>query len=482
MNTIPSPARHGAFRWLVLLIMSLVIFANYYLYDSFSTLKETLQKELSISSTDYGLIRGFYNVPNTFLFIALLGGIFLDRFGIRRTGFAFALLCALGGVVTAYGVSPTFRSGGPGYELLGSFLTDYSPEIKMMILGRLLFGLGAETQIVMLNKVLAKWFNGKELALAFGLNLGVARVGSALGMSVSPRIAESSYGWNAALWVAALVMLSGFLLLMVYVWIDFRDDRARGRATADDGKLAPDEKFRLSDLTDLLKNRSYLLIALLCTAFYSAVFPFQDYLADLLTHKYGYSSIKAGDFTSLIPWGAAVFTILFGAFVDWKGKRATLMIGGAFLLTTCILAFGLTGITPWILVPCLGIAFSLVPAALWPAVALIVEERRLGTAYGLMTWMQNLGWWAMTNLAGIVLDSTNPDVTPEAIKAGTGRYDYSSTLLLFCGTAALGLVLALALKRADRSAAGHGLELPSGEAAALNAARKEREAGKRLPG
>lgn len=475
MNDLSPSTRHGAFRWTVLLLMSLVIFANYYLYDSFSTLKETLQKELSISSTDYGLIRGFYNVPNTFLFIALLGGIFLDRFGIRRTGVAFTLLCALGGLVTAYGVSPNFRNGGFGYEMMGSFLPGYSPEIKMMILGRLLFGLGAETQIVMLNKVLAKWFKGKELALAFGLNLGVARVGSALGMSVSPRIAETSYGWNAALWVAALIMLSGFMLMMIYVWIDHRDDRARGRGKASASKLAPDEEFHFSDITGLIMNRSYLFIALLCTAFYSAVFPFQDYLADLLTHEHSFSSIKAGDFTSLIPWGAAVFTILFGAFVDWKGKRATLMIGGSLLLTACLFGFGLTQITPWILVPCLGIAFSLVPAALWPAVALIVEERRLGTAYGLMTWMQNLGWWSMTNLAGIVLDKTNPDITPEVIKAGTGRYDYTPTILLFCGVAGIAFILALALKRADRGPKGCGLELPSGEAATLNAARLENQ-------
>ena len=204
----------GAIRWVVLVLMSLVIFANYYLYDCFSTLKATLQTDLGASSTQWGLIRNFYNVPNTFLFMALLGGIFLDRFGIRRTGFVFTLLCALGGLLTAYGVSDAFRAGGFGYDLMSSFLPTYSPELKMMMLGRLLFGLGAETQIVMLNKVLAKWFMGKELALAFGLNLGFARVGSALGMSMSPRIA-ARFGFHASLWLGAVVMVSGVILFVV---------------------------------------------------------------------------------------------------------------------------------------------------------------------------------------------------------------------------------------------------------------------------
>jgi MFS family permease len=450
--------------------MSLIIFANYYLYDCFSTLKGTLQTELGASSTDWALIRNFYNVPNTFLFMALLGGIFLDRFGIRRTGFVFTMLCGLGGIITAYGVSDLFRGGGPGYDLMGSFLPAYSPELKMMMLGRLLFGLGAETQIVLLNKVLAKWFMGKELALAFGINLGVARVGSALGMSLSPRIAESM-GFNSALWLGAVVMLSGLILFLVYMSMDARDEKRRGGGKGA-AALAPDEEFHLKDLVSLITNKSYLFIILLCATFYAVVFPFQDYLADLLKHKYGYAEVTAGDFTSLIPWGAAIFTILFGALVDRKGWRATLMIAGAALLLASHLSFALTGITPWLLVPLFGIAFSLVPAAMWPAVALIVEERKLGTAYGLMTWMQNLWWWGMALVAGWVLDVTNPDVTAETLKAGTGVYDYTATMLTFSALGVVALLVAVGLKVVDARVDTHGLELPSGEAAALNEARR----------
>ncbi len=463
----------GKTRWVVLAGMSLVIFANYYLYDCFSTLKGVLQTDLGATSTQWGLIRNFYNVPNTFLFMALIGGILLDRYGIRKIGFAFTLMCALGGIVTAYGVSDTFRNGGLGYGFMSSFLPSYSPELKMMMFGRLLFGLGAETQIVMLNKVLAKWFMGKELAFAFGLNLGLARLGSALGMSLSPRIA-SQISFNAALWVGAVVMLSGLILFLVYMIIDKRDETQRGDSDA--GKLAADEEFRITDILKLLKNRSYILIVLLCASFYAVVFPFQDYLADFLKHKHGFTDIKAGDLTSLIPYAAAVCTIFFGAFVDKKGKRATLMLGGAALLVFSHLCFGLTHITPWVLVPLFGIAFSLVPAAMWPAVALIVPEKRLGTAYGFMTWMQNLWWWAMALIAGWVLDKTNPDVTPEALKAGTGVYDYTWTMMAFVALGVVALLVAVALKIHESGPDNHALELPSAEAAAFNEAKRRGEA------
>ena len=251
--------------------------------------------------------------------------------------------------------------------------------------------------------------------------------------------------------------------------MDFSDEKKRGAGDA--AKLAADEEFHIKDVLSLFANKSYLYIMLLCATFYAIVFPFQDYLADMLKHKYGYGEIAAGDFTSLIPWGAAVFTIIFGAFVDKKGLRATLMIGGSILLVASHLGFALTYITPWLLVPMFGIAFSLVPSAMWPAVALIVEEKRLGTAYGLMTWMQNLWWWAMALIAGWVLDKSNPEVTVEALQAGTGVYDYTITMLTFAGFGLFAVFFAFRLKRADRGPDSHGLELPSAEAAALNEAR-----------
>jgi MFS family permease len=174
----------------------------------------------------------------------------------------------------------------------------------------------------------------------------------------------------------------------------------------------------------------------------------------------------------MIPYAAAICTILFGAFVDRKGKRATLMLGGSMLLVVSHLCFGLTHISPWILVPLFGIAFSLVPAAMWPAVALIVPERRLGTAYGFMTWMQNLWWWAMALVAGWVLDRTNPNVTPETLQLGTGVYDYTWTMMAFVGLGVVAVLVAIALKINEGGPRSHGLELPSGEAAEFIEAKR----------
>ena len=236
----------------------------------------------------------------------------------------------------------------------------------------------------MLNKVLAKWFMGKELALAFGLNLGFARIGSALGMSMSPRVA-SAFSFNAALWLGAVVMLSGVILFLIFMSIDYREDKRTGEA-GEAGKLADDEVFRLKDLLTLLTNKSYLLIIVLCASFYAVVFPFQDYLADLLQHKHGYDKISAGDFTSLIPYGAALFTIIFGAFIDKKGKRATLMLGGAGLLVRLQPVLRPDHHHALVLIPLFGIAFSLVPSAMWPAVA--SDRRREEARHGL--WLDDL--------------------------------------------------------------------------------------------
>ena len=224
----------------------------------------------------------------------------------------------------------------------------------------------------------------------------------------------------------------------------------------------------IRDRFTLLQNRSFLLIVMLCASFYAVIFPFQDYLADLLKHAYGYSEVAAGDLTSLIPWGAVVFTVVFGALIDKKGRRATLMIGGAGLLVVSCIGFAVTFPLPWALVPLFGVAFSLVPAAMWPAVAMIVGVKRLGTAYGLMYWLQNLCWWGMTLLAGWVLDRSNPAVTAETLKAGTGLYDYTVTMLVFTALGVVAVVFAFGLKFVDRGPDSHGLELPSAEAAALN--------------
>jgi MFS family permease len=465
-----KPSGSKSFRWFILFLMSFVIFGSYYVYDALSTLQETMKIHLGLSAADYGLIVGMYSFPNTFLLMAVVGGIILDRIGVRITGFLFALCCALGALLTAYGASDTFMNHGPGYNWLASMfsvenpgsLYHWTPQLLVMMAGRLLFGLGSETLIIVQNKVIAKWFKGKELAFAFGINLAVCRLGTAMALIGSPILVQQGKSWVLALWVAAIIMLVSFFLFVLFVFVDKRSHFSREKdQKARELVMGEEEKFKLADLGQLLRNRSFLFICCLCVTFYSAVFPFQSFCADMLHNKFKISMEWSGILTSTVIWGTIFFTPLFGGLVDRFGKRATMMIYGSLMLVAVHLTLGLTALIPFIPMFVLGIAFSLVPAAMWPAVAVIVEEKRLGTAYGLMTSIQNLGLFAFPILAGWVTDLNNPGITSEMLEKGTATLDYTWTMMLFAGIGLMGLVFAFLLKRVESGPKGHGIESPS---------------------
>jgi len=253
--------------------------------------------------------------------MAVIGGAILDRFGIRRTGFMFVFFMAFGALLTAYGASDYYIAGGPGYGLMSSFLPNYSPELKMMLLGRFFFGLGAETSIVVVSKILVKWFKGKNLALAFGLKVGFGRLGTFAALQVSPVVAGGGPNLTTAVWLAAILVLSGLLAFMVYMLLDAKLDKQVALTTP---KAAP-EKFSFKDLGVILSNRPFIYIVLLCVTFYSAVFPFVSYAPDFFADKFGFTDVQSGRVTSLLPIGTAFFTPLFGFIIDRYGKSATAM-------------------------------------------------------------------------------------------------------------------------------------------------------------
>jgi len=202
-------------RWGILLLLGLTLSVNYYFYDAFSSLKALLTQEFAFTNTQYGLFVSFYAVPNTFLLMAVLGGMILDRLGIRRTGFMFVFFMAFGAVLTAYGASDFYRAGGPGYQMMSSIFPQYSAELKMMLAGRFFYGLGAETSIVVVSKALVKWFKGKDLALAFGLKVGFGRLGSFLALRVSPTLAQDGTHLTTAIWFSAILVCIGLLAFLV---------------------------------------------------------------------------------------------------------------------------------------------------------------------------------------------------------------------------------------------------------------------------
>jgi MFS family permease len=468
------------YRWLVLVIMSLICFAQYYIFDSITEIGTLIKKDLGFSGAEYGLLFSFYSVANVLLLMVLVAGVLVDKLGLRTSGILYGFLCLLGAVLTALGA----WSGLPG--LLGTshhwlhtaFLPQWSPALKIMLLGRMIYGVGAEAILVVNNKVLARWFKGKELAFAYGANLTIMRVGTFLALNLQAPLRATfsqpeptpglltaiSHGfrwvllqvqlaveratgtvWDLrlALWFAATVMAFGFASFFVYLWLE-RVARGRAGAPGATGSRTstPEESFVLRQAFSF--SAPFWYISLLCVAFYSAIFPFQAYAPDILVQKFGYSVDRAGLYTSLLILGTMIFTPIFGWLVDHVGRRATLMIVGSVLLVPCHVLIGYTRFPPVVPIFVVGIALSLVPAALWAAIPMMVPESRLGTAFGVVGYVQNVGLWLFPWVAGKIADA-------HTTIAANGEHviDYSSTMLMFAGLAGLGLVFSLLLKWAD---------------------------------
>jgi nitrate/nitrite transporter NarK len=289
------------------------------------------------------------------------------------------------------------------------------------------------------------------MALAFSLMTIIARMGTAAVLILSPMLIEAKTGWTTSLWISASLMLLGLVLLLAYLLLDRRYPDAHGD-TADD--------FQSGEILALLKNKSFLYICLLCVMFYSAFFPFLSFLPDLLRNKFQLSLRLSGALSSLMIWGTIVFIPIVGWFVDKRGKIASLLLYGSGMLFLSHLVLATTNLTPFLAIIVLGLAFTLVPAALWPAVPRIVDERRVGTAYGIMTWTQSLGILTFPYLAGRITDLSNRGVAVEMVQSGRAFLDYTNTSLMFAGLGIASFLFALLLKREDGGKRGYGLQLP----------------------
>lgn len=434
-----------AYRWIILALMSLLCLASYYIYDSITPLGTMMRQELGMSGSDYGLLFSAYSFANVFLLMVVLAGVLVDRLGLKISGILYGFICLLGAALTAIGASSSLPHWlGPLYgPLAGFFPADWSPELKIMLLGRALFGVGAEAVLIVNNKVLARWFLGKELAFAYGLNLTIIRLGTFLALNVQAPLAEA-WGMIPALWFAAFVMSTGCAGYFVYLWME---GAAKGRpgAPGEDTETEAEEQFRLRDTFSF--SPSFWLITALCVTFYSAVFPFQAYAPDILVQKFGYSAALAGTYTSMLILGTMIFTPIFGWLVDRFGKRATMMIWGSLVLIPCHLLLGLTHFPPVILMFIVGVSLSLVPAALWAAIPMMVRANHLGTAFGVIGFVQNIGLMVFPFVAGKIADA---HTTVEIIGGEEiTQTDYTSTMIMFATLGIVGFVFAVALKRAD---------------------------------
>jgi MFS family permease len=325
----------------------------------------------------------------------------------------------------------------------------------MMTLGYFLFGLGAETSIVVVSKIIVKWFQGRELAFALGLNISIARMGTTLAFIFSRQLSNSD-PWNLPIWIGNIALSAGLLAFILYMIADVKLDRQIAYSQSS----SPEDEFRISDIKKIIRIPSFIYITLLCVTFYSAVFPFLKYATAMLENKFGMPGELSGMITAILPLGTIIFTPLFGLLTDYKGKSATVMIIGSILLILVHLTFTFTNISPYVPMFILGIAFSLVPAAMWPSVAKIIDINRIGTAYGIMFSIQNIGLWLFPLIMGVILDKANPGITREMVANGTAAYDYTYPILMLAFLGVLGVIFAVLLKKEDKRS-GFGLEMPN---------------------
>jgi MFS family permease len=407
INTNGKPEPTTLYRWLVLFFISMAMFGNYYIYDSISPLADLLKSQLGFSDADIGLLNAIYSIPN--IFMVLIGGYIIDKIGTKKASILFSALCMIGAVITAS---------------QGKLIT--------MATGRLIFGLGAESLIVAVTTVIAKWFKGKELSFAFGLNLTIARLGSFAALN-SPTLAKSFFtSWQKPLFISVAAGVISVLAVIIYFGMESQASKRYTLASAGDVDAIPIGTF-FSTVRQINKS-SFWFITLLCVTFYSAIFPFQTFAVKFFIEHHGISREMAGFTSSFITFAAMIGTPLFGFMIDRIGKRASLMMIGSILLIPVYLLLIYTRLHPLIPMAMMGVAFSLIPAAMWPSVALIIEQKRLGTAYGLMTMIQNIGLAGFNLLIGNVNDWTG---------------GYTAGMWIFSLLGVAGMIFAYLLKKSD---------------------------------
>jgi MFS family permease len=412
----PEPSR--LYRWMVLIVISLTMFGNYYVYDCIAPIADLLSKQLGFSDSNIGLLQAIYSIPNVFM--VLIGGYIVDRIGTRKAIFIFGTVCFVGSIVTAL-----------------------SGKLALMAAGRLIFGLGAESLIVAVTTATAKWFRGKELSFAFGINLMIARSGTWMAQN-SPSWARFAY----SNWRSPLLISVGFATFCVTGALAYWAMEVHAVRKYELGQAGSTDKVVFSDIYKF--GVSYWYIVALCIVFYSAIFPFETFAIKFFMEAHGTSRELGGFLASILTAFTMFGTPVFGLFADKIGKRALLMMLGSMLLIPVYLMMGYTKITLYVPMAMMGIAFSLIPALMWPSVAYIVEQSKLGTAYGLMTMIQNIGLAGFNLLIGWANDHSHASADNPA--------GYRTGMWIFSILGFLGVLFAFLLRQRELGPHGHGLE------------------------
>ncbi len=437
-------------RWIALFLIASMMFFAYMFVDVMSPLKSLIESSRGWDSGTFGTYAASEYFLNVFVCFLIFAGIILDKMGIRFTGLLSGSLMVIGACIKFYAISDYFV--GTGLEMwLSSWWVAMPASAKLASFGFMIFGCGCEMAGTTVSKAIAKWFQGKEMALAMGMEMAIARLGVFAVMWLAPMISnkfDQSVVAPVAFCTALLII--GLLNYTVFVLMDRKFDKQ----LASEGKTqeqSSEEEFQFKDLGKIFSSKMFWLVALLCVLYYSAIFPFQRYAPNFLEVTLGIDAEAAARLFSCFPILAMLLTPALGALLDFKGKGATMLMVGAVIMIACHLSFAfLLPLFPskslaLTLIVTLGVSFSLVPAALWPSVPKIIDEKILGSAYCVIFWIQNIGLCLVPLLIGVVLDATGNYVAP---------------MIIFSSFGVLAFIMSFYLKIEDKCK-GYGLELPN---------------------
>ncbi|MBQ3633285.1 MAG: MFS transporter [Paludibacteraceae bacterium] len=440
-------------RWTVLVLVASMMFFAYMFVDILSPLASLLNDSLGWDQGVFGTYAAGEYLLNVFGFL-ILAGIILDKMGVRFTGLLSASLMVIGAGIKYFGIS---WADANTVGWLNSWWTTMPGSAKLAMFGFMIFGCGCEMAGTTVSKILAKWFKGKEMALAMGLEMAIARLGVFAAMWLSPMISErfavgGTNSVTAPLLFASLLLVVGLLNFFVFTVMDKTLDRQElNDQMVNDQMVNDSDEFHVSDLGQIFRSKMFWIVALLCVLYYSAIFPFQRFATNFLEETLQISNAEAAGLFKWFPILAMVLTPFLGAFIDYKGKGASMMMIGAVIMTAChlVFAFVLPAYPSKALalatILVLGVSFSLVPASMWPSVPKIIDEKVLGSAYCLIFWVQNVGLCLVPLLIGKLRVATNGYLVP---------------MIVFASFGVLAFLLSLALKVEDRRK-GYGLELPN---------------------
>ena len=437
-----------AARWTALAIVSFTMMCTYFITDVMASLEVILttpvaEGGLGWTSSDYGFFSGAYGYINVFLLMLFFGGIILDKCGIRFTGTMSCSFMVIGVLLKWYALSHDFGEGTfMGYHLQAVYAA----------LGFAIFGMGAEITGITVSKVIIKWFTGHEVALAMGLQVATARLGTAVALACSLPMARAAGNVSFPVLVGGACICIGLIAYLVYCVMDKKLDQSAETVAEE-----KEEGFQLKDLKLIFTSKGFWLITILCLMFYAGVFPFLKFATKLMIAKYHVEPEIAGLIPAMLPFGTILLTPVFGSLYDRIGKGATLMVIGSVMLTVVHVLFALPLLNVWwfavIIMVILGIAFSLVPSAMWPSVPKIIPMKQLGSAYAIIFYIQNIGLSMVPLLIGWVIDRYSTIRTPD----GTVSYDYTLPMCIFALFGFVAILIAWGLKRED-SVKGYGLE------------------------